>query len=361
MKKTILKTAVVIAWLVGAAAVGFEILKISKIVDAAGEGLPLSLYLEMLPKWVPSVAWILLLTPLLFGLSKLFPKRKPKKPPHAGVIFPGSALAAGAIAPGAAAPLAPAGTMVPAGLQTLTGMFAALKPAYRATGRIGGPQEGVPTNDDVAFGTGFLISPNHVMTNQHVWEFYKHYLAGKDCGGIEFIAERDNDASDYVPFNGDPPVIIADLDIAIFTLARAVTDRTPIDRVAAAPDGFDGRDIVTVSYPCPFETDETILAVVEPDPIFAVKRLSQGKVFRHTTDTDTPYGVAVKVDKKINVAGTVPAICHNASTLGGSSGAPVLDMRGRLVGVHFAGKRIFNDAEAANLAMAIDSIAAIKI
>ncbi len=288
------------------------------------------------------------------------PKAKPRRPEQSGVVFAGSPMVAGAVAPGAA-PLAPAVTMVSSGLQTLTGAYAALKPAYRATGRIGGPQEGVPTNDDVAFGTGFLVTPNHVMTNQHVWEFYKHYLAGEDCGGIEFIAERDRDASDYVAFNGEPPVIIKDLDIAIFTLARPVTDRMPIDRIAAPAQSLDGREVVTVSYPCPFETDETILAVVEPHPIFAVKRLSEGKIFRHSTDTDAPYGVDVPVDPAINPDKAIAAICHNASTLGGSSGAPILDRQGRLVGVHFAGKRSFNEAEAANLAMAIDRIAAIDL
>lgn len=281
---------------------------------------------------------------------------RPEHPPNAGVVFANSPLLAGAVAPGPT-PLAPLGQMVPSGLQTLSGEFAALKPAYKATGRIGGPQQGIPTNDDVAFGTGFLITDRHIMTNQHVYEFYKHYLTGADCGGIEFIAERDRDASDYVPFNGEPPLIISDLDIAIFTLARAVTDRDPIARVAIPTTELDTCEVVTVSYPCPFEVDEAILSVVEKDPIFAVKRLSQGRIFRHSTDTDTPYGVAVKVDARINPEQSLTAICHNASTLGGSSGAPVLDIAGNLVGVHFAGDRAFNGEEAANLAMAIEMLA----
>ena len=280
---------------------------------------------------------------------------RPPRPPESGVIFEKSPLVAGAAAPGPT-PLAPLGQMVPSGLQTLSGQFSVLKPAYKATGRIGGPQEGIPTNDDVAFGTGFLITPRHIMTNQHVYEFYKHYLTGEDCGGIEFIAERDRDASDYVPFNGEPPLIIPDLDIAIFTLARAVSDRAPIDRMAIPTTELDTIEVVTVSYPCPFEIDETILSAVEKDPIFAVKRLSQGRIFRHSTDTDTPYGVSVRVDASINPQQSLLAICHNASTLGGSSGAPILDLSGRLVGVHFAGDRAFNGQEAANLAMAIENL-----
>jgi len=281
---------------------------------------------------------------------------KPPRPPEAGIVFANSPLLAGAVAAGPA-PLAPLGKMVPSGLQSLTGQFAVLKPAYRATGRIGGPQEGIPTNDDVSFGTGFLITPNHIMTNQHVYEFYKHYLTGPDCGGIEFMAERDRDASDYVPFDGQPPLIIPDLDIAIFTLSRPVTDRTPIDRVAIPTDELDAREVVSISYPCPFEVDELILSVVEKDPVFAVKRLSQGRVFRHSTDTDTPYGVIASVDSRINSTKSLSAICHNASTLGGSSGAPILDLDGKLVGVHFAGDRAFNGQEAANLAMAIEMLA----
>ena len=284
---------------------------------------------------------------------------RPENPHQDGVIFPQSPLLAGAVAPGPA-PLAPAGQMVPSGLQTLTGQYAALKPAYLATGRIGGQQEGVPTNDDVAFGTGFLITPNHVMTNQHVYEFYKHYLTGPECGGIEFIAERDRDASDYVPFNGQPPLILPDLDIAIFTLARSVTDRKPIERVSVPTEELSEREVITISYPCPFEVDKHILSVVEEDPVFAVKRLSQGRIFRHSTDTDTPFGVQVSVDERINTRKKLSAICHNASTLGGSSGAPVLDRGGNLVGVHFAGDRAFNGKEAANLAMAIEMLAGIN-
>jgi len=294
--------------------------------------------------------------PFKFSRSML---ARPEKPDQHGVVFANSPLLAGAVAPGPA-PLAPAGQMVPSGLQTLTGQYAALKPAYKATGRIGGPQEGVPTNDDVSFGTGFLITDRHIMTNQHVYEFYKHYLTGPDCGGIEFIAERDRDASDYVPFNGEPPLIIPDLDIAIFTLARAVTDRTPIDRVAIPTMELDTREVITVSYPCPFEVDDTILSLVEKDPVFAVKRLSQGHVFRHSTDNDTPFGVQVTVDAQINSAQSLLAICHNASTLGGSSGAPVLDLDGKLVGVHFAGDRAFNGEEAANLAMAIENLVGVN-
>ena len=242
----------------------------------------------------------------------------PPKPPKGGVIFPKSPMLAGAVAPGATA-LVPSGQMIPSGLQSLTGSYAALKPAYLATGRIGGPQEGIPTHDDVAFGTGFLITPTHVMTNQHVYEFYKHYLTGADCGGIEFIAESGCDDSDYVAFDGSDPIILPELDIAIFRLQRPVTHRTPIARVATPTHTLDEREVVVISYPCPFDVDDFILSVVEENPIFAVKRISQGRIFRHSTDIDDPYGVDVSVEKSISPREKIDSICHNASTLGGLS------------------------------------------
>jgi len=323
------------------------------------------LKLKMRPKWswpalIVTAALVFI---LLIACLKIFAKGMkskmgggPRKPPKSGVIFPSSPLLPGAVTAGPA-PLVPSGHMAPSGLQTLTGPYSELKSAYLATGRIGGPQEGVPTNDDVSFGTGFLITPNHIMTNRHVYEFYKHYLTGPDCGGIEFIAERDRDASDYVAFDGEPPILISGLDIAIFKLIRPVNDRTPIDRVSIPTEELDTREMITISYPCPFEVTDVILSVVEDDPIFAVKRLSQGKIFRHSTDTDTPYGVQASVDPQISSNKKLHAICHNASTLGGSSGAPILDLEGNLIGVHFAGYRAFNGKEAANLAMAIERIA----
>jgi len=43
--------------------------------------------------------------------------------------------------------------------------------------------------------------------------------------------------------------------------------------------------------------------------------------------------------------------------MGGNSGSPLLDSKtGQLIGVHFAGFKVFNQEEAANLAMAIEQL-----
>ena len=280
------------------------------------------------------------------------PSNLSKRPENGGVIFPGSPLHAANVA----APLSPAGQLTASNLQMLTGPFKVLRPAYHATGRIGYAQEGVPSAQDYSFGTGFLITPDHVMTNRHVHGFYGHYLTSKeDCGGIEFIAEKDKDASDFIPFNGQPPLLIKGLDIAIYTLARSVKNRTPIDRVSIPTQALDGRAIAVIGYPDTHEPDDPeILAAFEEDPVFAVKRISQGRIFRHSTDNENPYGVQAFIDQDEITRFPMQAICHNASTLSGNSGSPILDIEtGDLLGVHFAGFKIFNKQEAANLAMAI--------
>ncbi|WP_371396526.1 serine protease [Fretibacter rubidus] len=279
--------------------------------------------------------------------------QRPSKIEPAGVVFAGSPLLA--LSP---APLSSAGTLAASQLSMLTGRYAVLRPAYAAVGRLGFAQEGKPTRDDYSLGTGFLISDRHVMTNRHVHGFYGQYLTGDARGGIEFIAEKDNDASDFMPFNGEAPYLIPNMDIAIYTLSESVTHRAPIAIHAVETEDLLERDIVVIGYPDTHKPDDpTLSELVEDNPIFAVKRISQGRVFRHSSDTDCPLGVEVRVDACDSVDFPMDAICHNASTMGGNSGSPILDLKtGQLLGVHFAGHKIFNAGEAANLAMAVEHL-----
>ncbi len=283
-----------------------------------------------------------------------------------GIIFPNSPLVATAVispsagllpTPGAVAPTIPPNQLVPDGLQNLTGDFVHLQKAYHATGRIGFAQDGVPDGNDKSFGTGFLISPTQVMTNRHVYESRKNELTGNspDIGGIEFIAEKDNGETDFIPFNGEVPVFIKNLDIVIFTLVQA-SKRTPL-KLARVDKPLHDRDVIVIGYPHPHPITERVLSVVEKNPIFAVKRVSQGKIFKHASDDKDPYGIETYVETTISSTGKISAICHNSPTLSGNSGSPVLDAKsGALLGVHFKGLRFLNPEDNANLAMTIENI-----
>jgi len=278
-------------------------------------------------------------------------KKKIERGGNTSVIFSSSVMAAANVA----TPLSATGHLTASNLQMLKGRYAVLAEMYKAVGRIGFQQIGKPTVEDFSLGTGFLITDRHILTNRHVAGMYGHYLMGEECGGIEFIAEKDKDASYFIPFNGEAPILIPGLDLAIYTLSHSAADRKPIPRVMIPNDDLDGREVVVIGYPDTHNLDDLeLLSVAEEKPIFAVKRISRGHIFRHSTDDDDIYGVEVNMSEDRHRSFKMPAICHNASTMGGNSGSPILDINtGDLLGVHFAGSKMFNDEEAANLAMAI--------
>ncbi len=318
--------------------------------------------------WPLIIGLVLAILAALFWLAKLLLTGNTQARPlksvltnsqATGVVFPASPMMAGNVA----TPLSAAGQLTASQLQMLSGPYAHLRHAYQATGRIGYAQVGKPSAEDYSFGTGFLVTDRHVMTNRHVHGMYGHYMMDEaDPGGIEFIAEKDKDASDFVPFNCEPPLLLPGFDIAIYTLARPVKNRKPIRLKSIAIERLEARDIIVIGYPDTHTPDdEDIKAVVEENAIFAVKRISQGQIFRHSTDTDTLFGVETSVDINKRDRFNMPAICHNASTLGGNSGSPLLDLKtGELVGVHFAGFKVFNKEEAANLAMAVGQLTMIN-
>ncbi len=246
----------------------------------------------------------------------------------------------------------------PMALGGLPMSLAAIKPVYDAVGRIGFAQKGKPTGEEEAFGTGILISDIHVLTNRHVWEMFRDRLAGDQGAGIEFHAEKDKDKTDFIAFDGAEPVCIHGQDAAIFTLSRKPEARAPVTFAPRPIKQLNDLEVVVVGYPQAHRMTPDIAAVTEDNPIFGVKRYSEGKIFRHSTDIDTPYGVEAAVSEIINPARTLRAICHNASTLGGSSGSAVICKKtGDLVALHFGFDTAYDWEEATNFAIAGDMLA----
>ena len=318
--------------------------------------------------------------PKIFPLSALTPNMRAEKnlkgnsepPPQAGLLFKDSPMVAlyseGQLKRPSLRDIAKPGFPehhdIPKGLQDLTEDFDPLKIANQATGRIGKKQNGVPSNMDRSMGTGFLISSDLVMTNHHVYFRNEWDLVGDDIEyGIEFIAEKNNPESDFMPFDGNPPIIIPGLDVVIFRLKYSVR-RAPIPRMSIPTMELKDRQIAVIGYPDPGDLDyldedtrDLILSLVEPNPIFSVKRVTLGDIFTHDEDDDESFGITWEVPDYISSSHKMDAICHRASTMGGNSGSPILDVKtGELLGVHFAGVPEINYEGRQNLALAIQWI-----
>lgn len=234
----------------------------------------------------------------------------------------------------------------------------AIKPVYDAVGRIGFAQEGKPLGKDESFGTGILISDHHILTNRHVWEMFKHRLMSDEPTGIEFYGEKGSDKSEFIPLSDATPMFLEGWDAAILTLIRSPENRSPVSISSRPAEDLNDLDIVVVGYPQAQRLTEDIDDVTEKNPIFGVKRYSEGKIFRHSVDIDNPYGVEAAVESIINPSETMRAICHNASTLGGSSGSAVICKKtGELIALHFGFDSAYEWEEAANFAVAGENLA----
>lgn len=228
--------------------------------------------------------------------------------------------------------------------------------AYDAVGRVGYAQVGKPTGDDAIFGTAVLISSTHVMTNRHVWDFNQDGIL--NGGGVEFMGIKHKAGSDFYRFTG-PPQILPDVDAVVFTLERPVQGRDPLGMTARDPQNFEGRDIIVIGYPArPRYIRRNVARIVERfNPVFAVKRWSKGRIFRHSVDDDAVFGVEAPVNEHIDSDGSIRAVCHNASTLGGSSGSAVVDaVTGEWLALHFSAGGWYQKAEDTNFAMPICDI-----
>lgn len=228
---------------------------------------------------------------------------------------------------------------------------------YRAVGRVGDQQIGEPTGREKSYGTAFLIAPNKVMTNYHVWYKYSDYF--HDETGVEFEAVQESEATEFYRFNKEAPVKLPGLDIVIFTLERSVTGRKELYFSEVPATDLEDKDMIVVGYPVgrPLTMGSDVRAVItDKPPIFGTKRWSEGRFVRHSTDIDD-YGVQRDVSDTVNSSGKLGAVCHNASTQPGNSGSPACcPNTGKVLAVHFSSGEDFADAEDVNLAIPSEDI-----
>lgn len=213
-----------------------------------------------------------------------------------------------------------------------------IETAIRAVGRV------EVTNHPGGFsylGTGWLVAPDVIVTNQHVarafarkegteFVFKKNLILGQKIGvNLDFREEAGVNAQEqfdvleilYIEEDLDDRPDIAFLKIDTATRVDGATvnlNATPIPLATTPVD--DESEVAAIGYPAE-DSRRNPLSDSEMDAIFGdiydVKRLQPGQV----------------KSVKDNL------ITHDCSTLGGNSGSVVLDFKtGVAVGLHFGGK-----------------------
>lgn len=200
-----------------------------------------------------------------------------------------------------------------------------VRPHLRAVGRIDGPGANGAL---VAFGTGFLIAPDLLVTNHHV----VHELSlgtGRLPPGratVNFSWEHRQPLVDPIAVASVVRATRAGaLDLAVLRLERPGCAPDECLRFATTVAQIDDR-VAVVGFPA--EASERNPAFVPQlfEAGLGLKRVSPGLVSQRMLG--------------------VPVFCHDAATLGGSSGSPVLSIGdGHILGVHCGGR--FLDANEA--------------
>lgn len=179
-------------------------------------------------------------------------------------------------------------------------------------------------------GTGFVVGRGLLMTNRHVAGLFASGV-GRDGlrfrsgirAGVDFKRERGSSETQFLRVRG-VLMIHPYWDMALLEVAGLSARNPPLVLAAEKPERLAGRDVAVVGYPAfdprnPADVQHKVFGGV-----YYVKRLQPGKLGRRRT---------VRSFER-----HVPALTHDASTLGGNSGSAVVDAAsGAVVALHFAG------------------------
>lgn len=210
-------------------------------------------------------------------------------------------------------------------LSTDAGIKARLETAIRSVGRIELPNGPLPYA-----GTGFVVGQRQIMTNRHVAEIFTRGLGDRSLvfkQGLSagFDLKRERGSVQGVTLTVVRVLMIHPYwDCAVIEVDALPATAQPLTLSAVPAPELREREVAVIGYPA---FDPRNPAAVQDDlfgGVFRVKRLQPG-VLSSVFDTAS-FGKMV------------PAVVHDASTLGGNSGSCLVELAsGQVLGLHFGG------------------------
>ena len=185
-------------------------------------------------------------------------------------------------------------------------------------------------------GTGFLVAEDLVMTNRHVAQQFCRQAADAwvlklgVVPQVNWLGEHLRDAQATFPIAGVAAIHpVHDLALLRLGTAKGASLRPAPLRLASRPPGeANSRALYCVGYPMKDHTrtpPEVLLRIFAD--AFGVKRLQPGEL--------------------LSLDPARQQLAHDCTTLGGSSGSPIVDLETHAVlGLHFGGTRQENHAVA---------------
>lgn len=179
-------------------------------------------------------------------------------------------------------------------------------------------------------GTGFVVSDRLIMTCRHTAEIFSNshgagyrFRSGQSCR-VNFQREI---IPAHVPSYSVKQVVMLHpfWDIALLEVEGLGPQHPPLPLSTSPPETLVDRDCVVIGHPAVDPRNDFGLQNRVFRGVYNVKRILPGRI--RPTNTIQSFGHQTS------------ALTHDASTLAGNSGAPVLDVEtGTVVGIHFASR-----------------------
>nr|WP_275970739.1 DNA/RNA non-specific endonuclease [Bradyrhizobium sp. NBAIM32] len=205
------------------------------------------------------------------------------------------------------------------------GIKARLETAIKSVGRIELPNGPLPYA-----GTGFVAGQRQIMTNRHVAEIFTRGLGDSSLvfkPGLSagFDLKRERDSRRGITLRVTRVLMIHPYwDCAVIEVDGLPPTAQPLTLSAIPSPELRDREVAVIGYPA---FDPRNPAAVQDDlfgGVFRVKRLQPG--------------LLSSVSNTASFGKMVPAVVHDASTLGGNSGSCLVELTtGQVLGLHFGG------------------------